>query len=60
MKQKAVIEVRTYTPAEEQFILKRFPGAIWIACGKSVRFYIQYQEFNEVKKVIEEWENKNE
>lgn len=59
MKQKAVIEVTTESISEEQFILNRFPGALWIALGEKTKFYIPYQEYQVVEETINEWENSN-
>ncbi len=59
MKHKSVIEIETNSIVEEQFILKCFPHAIWIALGERTKFYVPYQEYSVVEKVINEWENKN-
>lgn len=59
MKHKSVIEVTTNSIAEEQFILNRFPDALWIALGERTKFYIPYHEYHIVKETINEWEKIN-
>jgi len=59
MKHKAVVEIETKSIEEEQFVLNRFPSAIWVALGERTKFYIPYQEYNVVKEMINEWEKQN-
>jgi hypothetical protein len=59
MKHKAVVEVETKSIEEEQFVLNRFPGAIWVALGERTKFYIPYVEYTVVKEMISEWEKHN-
>ena len=59
MKTKSVVEVETSNIAEEQFVLNRFPGAIWIALGERTKFYIPYAEYSVVNEMISEWEKQN-
>lgn len=61
MKHRAVIEVVTNSIEEEQFILNRFPDAVWVALKEEkTLFYIPYYQYNSVKKSVEEWNKKNE
>ena len=60
MKHRSVIEIEVNTYLEQQHIISRFPNAIWVSLDENrMRFYVPYQEYNEVKKVIEEWEKHN-
>jgi len=60
MKHRAVIQIDVDTYLEQQHILTKFPNAVWISVGENrMRFYVPFQEYNEVKKVIEEWEIQN-
>jgi hypothetical protein len=63
MKYKAVIEIITESYEEEQFILNRFPNSVWISpagiSNKKTLFYLPYQQYDEVKNTIEEWEKRN-
>lgn len=59
MKYRAVVEVETNSIEEEQFVLNRFPSALWIALEKRTKFYIPYHEYNEVKKTVNEWREHN-
>lgn len=56
MKHTSVIEVETNSLIEEQYILSKFPYAIWVAIGEKTKFYIPYPEYAKVKKTISEWE----
>lgn len=59
MKSRSVIEVETSNIAEEQYILNKFPHAIWVALGEKTKFYIPYEEYSIVKEMVDEWEKKN-
>jgi hypothetical protein len=59
MKTRSVIEVETSNIAEEQFLLNKFPGAIWIALGERTKFYIPYAEYHVVQEMVDEWEKQN-
>ena len=60
MKQKSVIQISTESYEEEQFILTRFPSAVWISLkpGKTL-FHLPFAQYNEVLTTIEEWEKQN-
>jgi len=61
MEYKAVIQIKTETYNEQQYIMSRFPSAKWIALEENkVMFYVSYGEYNKVKEVINEWEKSNE
>lgn len=60
MKMRAVIEIETESYLEEQYILEQLPNSVWIYLGeKRVRFYIPYPEYDLVKKILKEWEERN-
>jgi hypothetical protein len=60
MKTRSIIEVETSNIVEEQFVLNRFPSAIWVALGERTKFYIPYAEYNVVQEMVNEWEKQNE
>jgi len=57
MKHKEVIELRSESYMEEQFLLDRFPGITWINSGSSTTFYLPIEEKDSVLKAIKEWED---
>jgi hypothetical protein len=60
MKTRSIIEVETKSIEEEQYVLNRFPGAIWVALENRTKFYIPYVEYNVVQEMVNEWEKQNE
>jgi len=57
MKQKEVIELRSESYMEEQFLLDKFPGAVWLNLGGSTTFYLSIDEKDSVLKAMKEWED---
>lgn len=64
MKMQAVVEVVAETYEEEQFILRKFPSAVWVAPAGmnkgNVLFFLPYAQYAEIKKAIDEWNSKGE
>ncbi len=56
MKQKEVIELRSESYMEDQFLLDRFPSATWLNHRGSTTFYLSVDEKDSVLKAIKEWE----
>jgi hypothetical protein len=57
MKQKEVIELKSESYMEEQFLLDRFPSAVWLNSGSSTTFYLLIEEKDSVMKAMKEWED---
>jgi hypothetical protein len=61
MRYRRVVEIETSTYAEQQFILNRFPQAVWISVEENkTRFYLPNEMYQKIIGVIKEWENRNE
>ena len=61
MKHKAVIQITAESYAEQQYIMAKFPSAVWVTLSEErTLFYVPYAEYNEVKKAINEWRANNE
>ena len=64
MEMRSVIEIQVDNHLEEQYILEKFPEAVWISpagFGVSTRFYLPYNEMtqSEVEQAIQEWEERS-
>lgn len=63
MKFKKEISITTENYNEEQFILTRFPEAVWIAVGGKTGdgtiFYVPEKRINDVLEALSEWKEKN-
>ncbi|MFW9871643.1 MAG: hypothetical protein ACFFG0_00985 [Candidatus Thorarchaeota archaeon] len=55
---KRVIEVKTFTHEEQQFILNRFPESFWFEYDGKIRFYIDEEKIAEVVDAIDEFHGK--
>ncbi len=55
MKRKVVIELESETYMEEQFLLDRFPDAVWLNFGGSTKFYVDVDEKERVLEAITKW-----
>ena len=55
MKRRVVIEVESESHMEEQFLLDRFPGAIWLNMGGQTKFFMDINEKEEVLSALTEW-----
>jgi hypothetical protein len=61
MRYRRVVEIETSTYAEQQFILNRFPQAVWISVEENkTRFYLPNEMYQKIIGVIKEWEKRNE
>lgn len=58
MKLRRVVEVSTSEYNEQQFILARFPEAVWFAFGDGIRFYIDEEKIAEVVDAVDEFSGK--
>jgi hypothetical protein len=60
MRLKSKLEIETEDYNEQQFILNRFPQAVWVVIDENrTKFYIPYELYSEAKSTIKEWETKN-
>lgn len=60
MRLRSKLEIETNNSAEQQFILNRFPQAIWITLDENrTKFFLPYELYAEVKSTIKEWEKNN-
>ena len=55
MKRRVVIEVESESYLEEQFLLDRFPNAVWLNMGGQTRFYMDIDEKEQVLEALTEW-----
>jgi len=55
MKRKVVIELKSESYMEEQYLLDKFPDAIWLNLGGTTRFYLDVNEKERVSEAITEW-----
>lgn len=62
MKMKEVIQITTENNIEEQYILEKFPEAVWFNLTGRTNFYLPSSESykTEAEEVISEWEERNE
>jgi hypothetical protein len=60
MKMKPVIQITSENNIEEQYLLERFPEAVWHHSGGLTRFYLpDGEEYrSEIKVAITEWEER--
>ena len=61
MKMKTVIQITSETDIEEQYLLEKFPEAVWFNLGGRTNFYLpDGEEYRtEVEVAILEWEERN-
>jgi len=55
MKRRVVIEVESESYMEEQFLIDKFPDAIWHNEGGNATFYISIDENERVLKALTLW-----
>ncbi len=55
MKRKVVIQLESETYMEEQFLLDKFPDAVWLNIGGSTKFYVDLDEKERVLEAITQW-----
>jgi len=57
---KLTIQVTTESNVEEQYILEKFPEAVWVNLTGRTMFFLPDNEGNriEVEEVIQEWEER--
>jgi len=55
MKRKVVIELKSESYMEEQYLLDKFPDSIWLKLGSNTRFYLDIDEKDSAIKAITEW-----
>ena len=60
MKMKSTIQVTTESDIEEQYILEKFPEAVWVNLTGRTMFFLPENEGNrtEVEEAITEWEER--
>jgi len=58
MKAKKVIEIQTEDYIEEQYILEKFPEALWFNFSGKIIFYLPEEFEDEIKNEIEEFERR--
>lgn len=56
-----VIEIQAQTYVEEQFLLHRFPGVVWVSGvrGEFATFYVPESKKTLVEKYLNEWKTQN-
>jgi hypothetical protein len=59
MQFKKMIAIQAENYQEEQFLLTKFPDAIWIALDWGTNFYVSETRINEVLEVLNEWKRKS-
>lgn len=61
MKMKSVIQITTEGNIEDQYILEKFPEAVWVSFRGGTNFYLpDGEEYRtEVEVAILEWEERN-
>lgn len=57
MEMKKMIAIRAESNMEEQFLLSKFPDAVWLALDGGINFYVSETRINEVLEVLGEWKN---
>ena len=55
MKRRVVIEMESESYLEEQFLLDKFPDAVWLNMGGQTRFYMDIDEKERVLQALTEW-----
>ena len=55
MKRRLVIELESESYLEEQFLIDRFPDAVWMVQGGATLFFIGLDEKDRVLQAITEW-----
>ena len=55
MKRKVVIQLESESYMEEQFLLDKFPDAVWLNISGSTKFYIDIDEKERVLKAMTDW-----
>jgi len=55
MKRRVVIELESESYMEEQFLLDKFPNAIWLNMGGQTKFFMDIDEKEQVLEAITEW-----
>ena len=60
MKMKSTIQVTTESDIEEQYILEKFPEAVWVNLTGRTMFFLPDNDGNrtEVMEAITEWEER--
>jgi len=60
MKMKSTIQVTTESDIEEQYILEKFPEAVWVNLTGRTMFFLPENEGNrtEVEEAITEWKER--
>jgi len=60
MKMKSTIQVTTESDIEEQYILEKFPEAVWVNLTGRTMFFLPENEGNrtEVMEAITEWKER--
>ena len=58
MKLRRVVEVKVTSYEEQQFILTRFPDAIWMVDGTNTRFYLDEEKIAEIVDAVDEFNGK--
>ena len=57
MRQRAVIEIVAENYDEEQFLLKKFPDAVWLKIDEETRFFVPSRNIKEVGRALREFKN---
>lgn len=55
MKRRVVIELESESYMEEQFLLDRFPDAVWLNMGGQTKFYMDIDDKERVLGAMTEW-----
>ena len=60
MKMKHVIQITTESEIEEQYILEKFPEAVWVSLTGRTNFYLPAHEnyITDVESAILEWKER--
>lgn len=55
MKRRVVIEVESESYLEEQYLLDKFPDAVWLNMGGQTKFYMDINDKERVLEALTEW-----
>ena len=62
MKMRSAVQITAENNIEEQYILGKFPDAVWVNLGEKTNFYLPDTEVNitEIMEAITDWKERNE
>ncbi len=61
MEMRETVEISVDNQIEEQYILEKFPEAVWVSpagFGTTTRFFLPSNRSSDVREAIQEWEER--